>query len=94
MDKHDNQGAGSSVPPANNNGNGKEKEPSRLQVSNGGALTGNHTLIEQIRQIISETPEIRPEKVGPLHAAVDQGAYDIDVRTLANILIAKLFLDA
>ena len=56
-------------------------------------LAGNKKLMERVRQIISETPEIRPEKVGPLREAVEQGTYSINVRKLANILIANLFLE-
>jgi len=53
----------------------------------------NDQLIEQVRQIIAATPEVRPEKVEPLREAVEQGAYEIDDRKLANCLIAKLFLE-
>lgn len=48
--------------------------------------------MEQVRQIIAETPEVRPEKVRPLEEAVDQGTYEIDARKLANALIAELIL--
>jgi anti-sigma28 factor (negative regulator of flagellin synthesis) len=88
MDKKDNQPA----LPDNNNGNGGEKGPSKGLANKNVVLTGNAKLIERVRQIISETQEIRPEKVGPLQEAVEQGDYSIDVRKLANILIAKLFL--
>jgi len=91
MDNRENKGSGSMAPPGNNNGNGKA--PSRRQTAKSAVLTGNAKLMEQVRQIIAETPEIRPEKVGPLQEAVEQGTYGIDVRKLANILIAKLFLD-
>ena len=47
-------------------------------------------LIEQVRQIISATPEIRPEKVEPLREAVASGTYEIDARKLANCLITKI----
>jgi len=53
----------------------------------------NDALIEQVRQVIAATPEVRPEKVEPLRKAVEQGAYEIDARKLANCLIAKLFLE-
>jgi flagellar biosynthesis anti-sigma factor FlgM len=89
MDKKDNQPAQSD----NDNGNGREKGSSRRLANKNVVLTGNAKLIERVRQIISETEEIRPEKVGPLQEALEQGDYSIDVRKLANILIAKLFLD-
>lgn len=54
----------------------------------------NDPLIEQVRQIVAATPEVRPEKVEPLREAVEQGAYEIDARKLANCLIAKIILEA
>jgi hypothetical protein len=56
-------------------------------------LQRNDQLIEQVRQIIAATPEVRPEKVEPLRQAVEQDTYEIDARKLANCLIAKLFLE-
>jgi flagellar biosynthesis anti-sigma factor FlgM len=56
-------------------------------------LQGNDQLIEQVRQIIAATPEVRPEKVEPLREAVEQGTYEIDARKLANCLITKIILD-
>jgi len=56
-------------------------------------IQGNDALIEQVRQVIAATPEVRPEKVEPLRKAVQQGAYEVDTRKLANCLIAKLFLE-
>jgi flagellar biosynthesis anti-sigma factor FlgM len=93
MDNRENKRPGSGVPPANNNGNGKGIGPSQGQADERAVLTGNAKLMEQVHQIIAETPEIRPEKVGPLQEAVEQGTYGIDVRKLANILITKMFLD-
>jgi flagellar biosynthesis anti-sigma factor FlgM len=49
--------------------------------------------MEQIRQIIAATPEVRPEKVEPLREAVASGSYEIDALKLANCLIAKIILD-
>jgi flagellar biosynthesis anti-sigma factor FlgM len=57
-------------------------------------LQRNDPLIEQVRQIVAATPEVRPEKVEPLREAVEQGAYEIDARKLANCLIAKIILEA
>ncbi|HZE20622.1 MAG TPA: flagellar biosynthesis anti-sigma factor FlgM, partial [Desulfobaccales bacterium] len=56
-------------------------------------LAGNSSLLLQVRRIIAATPEVRLEKVAPLKKAVAEGAYEIDARELANILIAKLILD-
>ena len=57
-------------------------------------LQKDEKLIEQIRQIIAETPEVRPEKVEPLKEAVASGTYEIDPRNLANCLICKIILDS
>ena len=51
-------------------------------------------LIEQVRQIIAATPEIRPEKVDLLREAVASGTYEIDARKLANCLITKIILES
>ncbi len=93
MSKREKKKPGSVVPPATNNGSGKGRGPSRHQADENTDLTGNAKFMEQVRQIIAETPEIRPEKVRPLQEAVAQGTYSIDVRKLANILITKFFLD-
>jgi flagellar biosynthesis anti-sigma factor FlgM len=90
MNKPHNQGPGKGAPPAKNNGDGTP-EPSRSH-SQSADLAGNSKLMEQVRQIIAETPEVRPEKVRPLEEAVDQGTYEIDARKLANALIAELIL--
>jgi flagellar biosynthesis anti-sigma factor FlgM len=50
--------------------------------------------MEQVRQIIAATPEVRPEKVEPLQEAVANGTYEIDARKLANSLITKLILES
>jgi flagellar biosynthesis anti-sigma factor FlgM len=50
--------------------------------------------MEQVRQIITETSEVRPEKVEPLQEAVASGTYEIDARKLANRLITKIILES
>jgi flagellar biosynthesis anti-sigma factor FlgM len=57
-------------------------------------LQRNDKLMEQVRQIIAETPEVRPEKVEPLQEAVASGTYEIDARKLANSLITKLIIES
>ena len=57
-------------------------------------LQRNDKLMEQVRQIIAATPEVRPEKVEPLQEAVANGTYEIDARKLANSLITKLILES
>ena len=87
------QGPGTAAPPAKRNGNGAETW-SRCWPSGPGDpnLQRNDQLIEQVRQIIADTPEVRPEKVEPLREAVEQGTYEIEARKLANCLIAELML--
>jgi flagellar biosynthesis anti-sigma factor FlgM len=89
------KGPGTGAPPNKQNGNGVEIWsccwPPGSEDPN---LQRNDTLIEQVRQIIAATPEIRPEKVEPLRKAVEQGTYEIDARKLANCLIAKIILDS
>lgn len=92
MTKRGKKQLGGGTPPAN--GNGKGKGPSRRQVAQDAVLTGNAKFMELVHQVISEAPEIRPEKVGPLQEAIEHGTYGIDVRKLANILITKMFMDS
>ena len=66
--------------------------PLRSSPASRAHLTRNHNLIDQVRQIIEATPEVRPEKVAPLLEAVAAGTYEIDARKLANIFIAELIL--
>jgi flagellar biosynthesis anti-sigma factor FlgM len=88
------QAPGIGAPPAKRNSNGVETWscgwPPGHEDPN---LQGNDQLIEQVRQIIAATPEVRPEKVEPLREAVEQGTYEIDPRKLANCLITKIILD-
>jgi negative regulator of flagellin synthesis FlgM len=88
------QGPGTGAPSAKRNGNGAETWSCCWPSGPGDPnLQRNDQLIEQVRQIIAATPEIRPEKVEPLREAVEQGTYEIDARKLANCLIAKIILD-
>jgi flagellar biosynthesis anti-sigma factor FlgM len=89
------KGPGTGAPPDKRNGNGAETWscgwPPGPDAPN---LLRNDKLIEQVRQIIAASPEIRPEKVEPLREAVEQGTYEIDTRKLANCLITKIILDS
>jgi flagellar biosynthesis anti-sigma factor FlgM len=88
------QAPGPGAPPVKRNDNGADAwscgRPLGPKDPN---LKRNDQLIEQVRQIIAATPEIRPEKVEPLREAVEQGTYEIDARKLANCLITKIILD-
>jgi flagellar biosynthesis anti-sigma factor FlgM len=89
------KGPGNGVPPGKHNGNGTPKGSgccsSWPEAPN---LQENDKLMDQIRQIIADTPEVRPEKVEPLREAVASGTYEIDARKVANSLIAKIILDS
>ncbi len=52
--------------------------------------TGKTQLIEKVREIIYQTPEVRPEKVAPLAEAIETGTYEIDSEKLADILLDEL----
>jgi flagellar biosynthesis anti-sigma factor FlgM len=62
--------------------------PGRGQTLN----TLEKRLLEEIRQIVGQAPEVRPEKVAAIREALERGSYEIDSRKLANILIAELIL--
>jgi flagellar biosynthesis anti-sigma factor FlgM len=85
------KGPKSGVSPDNHKGNNKPKSGCCwLPRSGAPALQEDEKLIEQIRQIIAATPEVRPEKVGPLREAVASGTYEINPRKLANCLLTKI----
>ena len=41
------------------------------------------------REVVYQTPEVRPDKVARLKEAIDQGTYEIDSAKLADILRSK-----
>jgi flagellar biosynthesis anti-sigma factor FlgM len=88
------QGPGTGAPPDKQNVDGVETWsccwPPGPRDPN---LQRNDQLIEQVRQIIAATPEVRQEKVEPLREAVEQGTYEIDARKVANRLITKIILE-
>ena len=88
------KGPKSGVSPGNHKGNNKPQSCCSPLRSGPPDLQKDEKLIEQIRQIIAETPEVRPEKVEPLREAVASGTYDIDPRNLANCLITKIILES
>lgn len=48
-------------------------------------------LRSQARDIVYRTPEVRAEKVSQLKEAIEQGAYEVDSRKLADIIIKEWF---
>ena len=95
MKKPKKPGPGKDAPPANHNGTGPGNWSSCWPPRPGAPnLQGNEKLKEQVRQIIAETSEVRPEKVEPLQEAVASGTYEIDARKLANRLITKIILES
>ena len=48
-------------------------------------------LIQQAREVVYRTPEVRPEKVAQLKEAIEQGVYEIDSRKIAEIIIKEWF---
>ncbi|MBM4301796.1 MAG: flagellar biosynthesis anti-sigma factor FlgM [Deltaproteobacteria bacterium] len=95
MKKPKKPGPGKDAPPGNHHGNGAPNWgrccPRWPGASN---LQRNEKLMEQVRQIIAATSEVRPEKVEPLQEAVASGTYEIDARKLANSLITKIILES
>ena len=95
MKKPKKQGPGTGAPPDKQNGNGAQAWSCGWPPGPGDPNLQRHDkLIEQVRQIVAATPEVRPEKVEPLREAVEQGTYEIDARKVANCLIAKIILDS
>ena len=42
------------------------------------------------REVVYQTPEVRPDKVAILKEAIDQGTYEIDSEKLADLIIEEL----
>jgi len=94
MKKPNKQGPRTGAPPGkHNNNNSRNRRGCGSHGSGTPGLQKDERLIEQVRQIIAETPEVRPEKVEPLREAVTSGTYELDARKLANCLITKIILD-
>lgn len=95
MKKLKKPGPGNDEPPGNHNGNGRENRSCCWPPQPGAPnLQRDEKLIDQVRQIIAATPEIRPEKIELLQEAVASGTYEIDARKLANSLITKIILES
>jgi len=50
---------------------------------------GKARLIEKAREVIYQTPEVRPERVARLKEAIERGAYEIDTEKLADIILKE-----
>jgi negative regulator of flagellin synthesis FlgM len=95
MKKPTKRGSGVNSPPATCKGRGsQDSNAGRSSRPDGLNLQEHDRLIEQARQVVAETPDIRPEKVEPVQEAVASGAYEIDARKVANALITKIILDS
>ena len=95
MKKPKKKGAGNGAPPGHHKGKNKQGSSSGWPSQAGAPhLQRDEKLIEQVRQIVTDTPEVRPEKVAPLREAVASGTYEVDARKLANCLITKIILDS
>jgi negative regulator of flagellin synthesis FlgM len=82
-----------SGPPSTAKGRNPGTGPDPLSTPAGSAeLLGNEPLMDQVRKIVAETPEVRPEKVEALQEAVAEGDYEVDARKVANRLIGELLL--
>jgi flagellar biosynthesis anti-sigma factor FlgM len=94
MRKPKKRGDGLDATPAHRKGKARSWGPSGSPRSAAPNIQEQDRLIEQARQIVDETPDIRPEKVEPLREAIESGTYDIDARKVANHLITKIILDS
>ncbi len=47
-------------------------------------------LKRKAREVVYQTPEVRPEKVAELQEAIAQGAYEVDAEKVADVLIDEL----
>ena len=47
-------------------------------------------LKDKVREIVYQTPEVRPEKVACLKEAIEQGTYEVDSEKLADIITEEI----
>ncbi len=48
-------------------------------------------LILRAREVVYQTPEVRPEKVAQVKEAIESGTYEIDSEKVADKIIEELF---
>lgn len=53
-------------------------------------LSPQSRLMQKASEVVYQTPEVRPEKVTALRDSVQQGAYEVDSKKVANSLIAEI----
>jgi len=71
-------------PKKKHSGNRPGPPPSRREAG------GKARLIQKAREVVYQTPEVRPEKVAELKEAIEQGTYEIDSEKLADKIIEEL----
>ena len=71
-------------PKKKHSGNRLGPPPSRREAG------GKARLIKKAREVVYQTPEVRPEKVAELKEAIEQGTYEIDSEKLADKIIEEL----
>jgi flagellar biosynthesis anti-sigma factor FlgM len=69
-----------------------KKRDRRAAAPGPGAQAGRNGLLEKARQIVEQTPEVRPDRVAAIKAALSRGSYVIDSRKVANALLTELLL--
>ncbi len=74
-------------------GNNEKPHPAASAGSKPGAASDSpEELQNKAREVVYQTPEVRPEKVAEVKEAIEQGTYEIDSGKLADILIDELDL--
>ena len=71
-----------------------KKRPGRPQAPDSKGAGSENEFLEGLkrkaREVVYQTPEVRPEKVARLKEAVEQGTYEIDAEKLAEIISEEL----
>ena len=62
-------------------------EPDRVELS------ANSMEIQKAREIIEETPTVRPERVKALKEQIEQGGYQVDPYKVADKMLVSLLSD-
>ncbi len=57
------------------------------------ALSTGSKEVQQMRQIIDDTPDVRADRVEALKSQVESGEYQVDSRDIADKMLSSLMVD-
>lgn len=71
----------------------KKTEASQNATSDNINVSSQARLMQKAGDIVSQTSDVRPDKVQPLMEAVAQGVYGVDSLKVANSMIGNMIME-